>query len=84
MHVLNLAVKPEFQGRGIGSLLLSNAIDLAKRKKVQWARLEVRPSNLRVISLYERFGFKKIGKRRHYYFDTGEDAIIMGFRLGKN
>ena len=86
MHILNIAVKPEFQGRGIGSLLLNNAISLALKKGVEWVRLEVRPSNLKAISFYKKFGFKEIGRRRHYYFDTGEDAIIMELKIkgGKN
>jgi len=81
MHILNLAVKPQLQGRGIGTLLFSKALELAKRNEVEWVRLEVRSSNLKAISFYEKFGFRKIGKRRYYYFDTGEDAIVMGLRL---
>ncbi|HDD44323.1 MAG TPA: ribosomal-protein-alanine N-acetyltransferase [Candidatus Desulfofervidus auxilii] len=77
MHILNLAVKPELQGKGIGSLLLKRTLEFAEKNEVEWIRLEVRSSNLKAISFYKKFGFKKIGKRKHYYFDTGEDAIIM-------
>jgi [ribosomal protein S18]-alanine N-acetyltransferase len=39
--------------------------------------LEVRPSNQHAVSLYESFGFRVVGRRRGYYYDTGEDALVM-------
>ena len=44
---------------------------------VKFLTLEVRESNSKAISLYEKFGFKSLGKRKNYYQDNGEDALIM-------
>jgi ribosomal-protein-alanine N-acetyltransferase len=49
---------------------------------VTLAFLEVRPSNTRALALYESLGFQVIGRRNGYYFDTGEDALVMEARLG--
>ena len=83
MHILNIAVKKAFQGKGIGSLLLEKALAYAHQRGVKWVSLEVRVSNQRAINLYHKFGFKKIGRRLRYYHDTGEDAILMGLKLEK-
>ena len=45
------------------------------------AFLEVRPTNAEALGLYESFGFRVIGRRKGYYFDTGEDALVMEARL---
>jgi ribosomal-protein-alanine N-acetyltransferase len=49
---------------------------------VTLAFLEVRPSNAQALKLYESLGFQVIGRRTGYYFDTGEDALVMEARLG--
>jgi ribosomal-protein-alanine N-acetyltransferase len=80
-HVMNVAVDPPLQGRGIGSQMLSRLfaeIDAeAGNGKVSRSTLEVRRSNAAAIRLYERFGFLPAGVRRRYYQDNGEDAVIM-------
>ncbi len=76
-QIINVAVHPEYQGRGIGKKLLDFAIDKIVSKKVKEVFLEVRVSNATAIHLYEKAGFIQIGKRRKYYSDTGEDAFIM-------
>jgi len=81
MHILNIAVRKSLQGRGIGSLLISEAFNYAVKKQVKWIRLEVRETNQKAISFYKKLGFKKVGRRRRYYFDTGEDAIIMELKF---
>jgi ribosomal-protein-alanine N-acetyltransferase len=48
---------------------------------VDLAFLEVRPTNVEALGLYESFGFRVIGRRKGYYFDTGEDALVMEARL---
>ena len=83
MHILNIAVKKAFQGKGIGSLLLEKALAYAHQRGVKWVSLEVRAFNQRAINFYHKFGFKKIGRRPRYYHDTGEDAILMGLKLEK-
>ena len=79
-HILNLAVLPEFRRRGIGSMLLRDALNELKRLKpdINLITLEVRESNTAAIELYEKFGFKVMGKRISYYDKPHENAIIMG------
>jgi len=79
-HLLNIAVRRNLQGQGVGRLLLDHAVLLAKDKGVQAILLEVRPSNDRAVTVYERFGFAGIGVRKGYYPDGAgrrEDAIVM-------
>jgi ribosomal-protein-alanine N-acetyltransferase len=76
-HITNIAVRKEYQGRGIGSLLLIATIDLARELKASFMTLEVRASNLAAQRLYSRYGFTQTGLRRGYYLDNREDAVIM-------
>jgi ribosomal-protein-alanine N-acetyltransferase len=76
-HVTNIAVRREYQGKGIGGLLLIATIDLARELKASLLTLEVRASNIVAQKLYSRYGFKQTGLRRGYYLDNREDAIIM-------
>ena len=76
-HILNLAVHPRYRRRGLGRALLTEALRQARALGVQVAWLEVRPSNLPALELYESFGFKKAGTRPLYYQDTQEDALLL-------
>jgi len=76
-HITLLAIHPGYQGQGMGKLLLYYLMRLAKIQGMERATLEVRVSNGRALSLYQKFGFKEAGKRRRYYQDTGEDALIL-------
>ena len=76
-HITNIAVRKEYQGKGIGGLLVIAAIDLAVELKASLLTLEVRASNLVAQKLYSRYGFTQTGLRRGYYLDNKEDAIIM-------
>lgn len=82
-HILNLAVSPEFRRMGIGSNLLHEALQELIRIKpdIEFITLEVRESNNAAINLYEKFGFRLIGKRTGYYQEPYEDAIIMGLKI---
>jgi ribosomal-protein-alanine N-acetyltransferase len=77
VHLNNVAVDPDLRNRGIGSLLLEMLVAIAREERAFWLTLEVRPSNLAAISLYEKFGFRVRGVRPRYYTDTLEDAFIM-------
>lgn len=81
VHVTNLAAHPDLRRRGVARALLSAVLDDAKGRAVSLAFLEVRPTNVEALGLYERFGFRVIGRRKGYYFDTGEDALVMEARL---
>lgn len=78
--VQTIAVVPEFEGRGIGSALLTQLIEEARRRGAADVLLEVRSDNPRAQQLYLRFGFEQIHLRRKYYRD-GADALIMRLQL---
>jgi ribosomal-protein-alanine N-acetyltransferase len=82
IHITNLAVHPEWRRRGVGRRLLAFAMAEGIARGVTLAFLEVRPSNAQALKLYEGLGFQVIGRRTGYYFDTGEDALVMEARLG--
>lgn len=78
--VQTIAVVPEFEGRGIGSTLLTRLIGEARVRGAADVLLEVRADNPRAQQLYVRFGFEQIHVRRRYYRD-GVDALIMRLQL---
>ena len=75
-HLMNVAVEPARQRQGIATALLLRLFEEADRPNEQYT-LEVRTSNEPAIRLYERFGFRAAGRRRGYYHDNREDALIM-------
>ncbi|WP_022849978.1 ribosomal protein S18-alanine N-acetyltransferase [Limisalsivibrio acetivorans] len=77
-ELANIAVSPEHRGRGLGKLLLANAVASAKDAKEVF--LEVAVENRPAILLYESYGFKKVGLIRSYY-GQGKDANIMKFSI---
>ena len=75
--ITNIAVREDFRGRGIGAMLLKEALDEAGRRDISAVTLEVRKSNAPAIRLYEKFGFESVGIRPGYYEKPTEDAVIM-------
>jgi ribosomal-protein-alanine N-acetyltransferase len=75
-HLMNVAVDDRLRRQGIATALLERLFDEADQPGEQYT-LEVRPSNHEAIALYERFGFRAAGRRRGYYHDNKEDALIM-------
>lgn len=75
--VMSVAVDPEYRGQGVGTILFGELIKAVKARGAKSITLEVRPSNTAAIKLYESFGLKSVGRRRGYYLDNGEDALIM-------
>ena len=76
-HVMNVAVDPDRQRRGVASALLHRLFELTADDERRGYTLEVRVSNDGAIRLYERLGFEARGIRRGYYTDNREDALIM-------
>jgi len=76
-HITSIAVRGTHRHRGVGELLLISIMNLAAQLHAQVMTLEVRLSNLTAQALYEKYGFAKVGIRRSYYSDDGEDAVIM-------
>ncbi|HWP34383.1 MAG TPA: ribosomal protein S18-alanine N-acetyltransferase [Thermodesulfobacteriota bacterium] len=77
VHILNLAVDPAARRRGVGRALLVHVLKAFEAKGATKATLEVRRSNLAAQALYEGLGFVRVGVRRGYYSDNGEDAFVM-------
>ena len=77
MHIHNLAVTPDVQGRGLGRRLLELALEIGARRGAERALLEVRQSNWAAQGLYRSLGFQGVAVRRGYYTDPSEDALIL-------
>ena len=75
-HLMNIAVDINLRRQGLATSLLERLFEMADRPSEQYT-LEVRTSNEGAIRLYERFGFRAAGRRRAYYHDNREDALIM-------
>jgi ribosomal-protein-alanine N-acetyltransferase len=75
-HLMNVAVDDRLRREGIATALIEHLFDVADRPGEQYT-LEVRASNAAAIAMYERFGFSGAGRRRGYYHDNREDALIM-------
>jgi len=84
LHLLNLAVAPEYRGRGYGGYLLAKVLLYAIKRGSKFAYLEVRPSNEIALGLYRQLGFARVGVRRNYYQDNGEDALLFERELAEN
>jgi len=82
-HILNLCVREAMRGRGIGRRLLRELVADAMAAGVDEAFLEVRPSNVAAIRLYQSLGFEPVGVRRGYYQAVGgrEDATVLRLDL---
>jgi ribosomal-protein-alanine N-acetyltransferase len=76
-HVATLATHPNFRRQGIAKRLLSHALQYLINEGAQSSFLEVRASNTAAQEMYLKFGYKESGRRRHYYKDNNEDAILM-------
>ncbi len=77
IHINNLAVRSEHQGRGFGTALLTHVLEAGASRGAERATLEVRPSNASARRLYERLGFSVAATRPNYYASPPEDALIL-------
>ena len=77
LHVTNVAVLPAARRRGLARTLLRGVLDDSRGRGFRTVALEVRPSNEHALALYDSLGFRVVGRRRGYYYDTGEDALLM-------
>lgn len=75
-HITLLGINPAYRRQGLGQLMLYGLLQSAHRRGLERATLEVRASNQEAIALYQKFGFRLAGQRRHYYPDD-EDALIL-------
>lgn len=82
-HIMDIAVKPEKQGQGLGKQLLLHLLYCAEIGGGYSVLLEVRRSNVKALQLYKALGFNEIGVRKNYYpaVNGREDAIMLGFEI---
>lgn len=82
-HLLNLSIAEAYQKQGLGRLVLEHMIAIARKHHAANMFLEVRPSNISAIALYENIGFNEMAVRRGYYpaLNGREDAVLMGLAL---
>lgn len=83
-HMLNIAIDPGYRKKGLAAKLLKYAIGSLNGRGAREFFLEVREGNGPAIALYRKFGFEFIGRRKKYYPETNEDALVMRLHLDKN
>ena len=76
-HITTLATRNAYRRHGIGERLLIQIIEMAEQLRANVVTLEARVSNTQAQALYEKYGFRKVGIRKAYYTDNGEDAVLM-------
>lgn len=79
-HISTIAVHPAFRGQGLGELLLAGMLLRSLNLEGQYSVLEVRASNASAQQLYRKYEYEVVGRRRGYYRDDGEDALLMEVR----
>lgn len=84
LHINNVAVREDYRRRGIGRRLLDSIIEEAKRAGAKAAYLELRAGNKAALALYEECGFRVTARRKQYYSDPVEDALVMIIDLNAN
>jgi len=84
IHVSIIAVAPHLRRQGLGELLFLNVLYLAYVEQASLVTLEVRYRNISAQQLYTKYRLEIVGRRRRYYRDTGEDAILMTVQLHDN
>jgi ribosomal-protein-alanine N-acetyltransferase len=82
-EIENVVVAAEFLRRGIAKELVRTLIQLAEHEAASAILLEVRESNLPARRLYEKHGFREVGRRRMYYRDPAEDAVLYALRFDR-
>ena len=75
--MMNVAVHPDYRRQGIAEALIVSLLDNLKEQGSHSLTLEVRASNVPAISLYEKLGFLEVGRRKNYYRNPKEDALIL-------
>jgi ribosomal-protein-alanine N-acetyltransferase len=76
-HILNLAVHHAMRRKGLATFLINMVTDKMRKEGCRYVYLEVRASNTAARRLYEKLGFKEVGRRRLYYIQPVEDAVLM-------
>ncbi|MEE1330493.1 MAG: ribosomal protein S18-alanine N-acetyltransferase [Acutalibacteraceae bacterium] len=83
-YITNVAVFPQYRNKGTATALIERVFEFARDSRLAFVSLEVRASNIPAITLYEKLGFKTEGRRRDFYRNPREDALIMTKRFEEN
>lgn len=83
-HITNIAVHPSYRRRHVGSLLLEKLMEACRENDITSMTLECRESNTAARRLYEKHGFRVEGRRRGYYSDNDEDALVFWYKSEKS
>ena len=75
--MMNIATHPDYRNQGIGTALILSLIEELRKQNSHSLMLEVRVSNLSAISVYHKLGFAEVGRRKNYYRNPREDALIL-------
>ncbi len=81
LKINNIAVHPDWREGGVATRFVDFLLDFARGQGCREAILEVRPSNEVALRLYHRAGFVLVGRRKNYYIDSHEDALVMACHL---
>lgn len=84
LHINNVAVREDYRRRGLGYDLLNRILQEGRRSAVPCAFLELRAGNSAALALYEKCGFRVISRRKKYYSEPPEDALVMIMKLDGN
>jgi [ribosomal protein S18]-alanine N-acetyltransferase len=84
LHINNVAVRERYRRLGIGLNLLNRTIEEGRRRGIDSAFLELRAGNHAALSLYEKCGFQITSRRKNYYSEPLEDALVMTIQLVRN
>ena len=80
-YISNVAVHPDFRRRGVADALLDALEERARTLRLSFLTLEVRQSNAPAVALYEKHGYRIVGRRKNYYEKPAEDALLMTLTL---
>jgi [ribosomal protein S18]-alanine N-acetyltransferase len=78
-HIVSIAVDPQWRRRGLAEWLMLELVVTAQQQGAVLVTLEMRTSNLAANALYHKLGFQEVGRRKRYYRDNNEDAILLSF-----
>ncbi len=84
LHLLNIAVDPQWRGKGLGRALIALVLNTALKKGMERVILEVRVSNRPALHLYKKFGFKQVCIRRNYYCSPTENALLLQYDVDRS
>ena len=82
-YVSNVAVAEDYRRRGVADALISELVRRSRALLLSFLTLEVRESNAAAVALYEKHGFRPVGRRKGYYEKPREDALLMTLRLDR-